>query len=337
MLAALGTFLLVAAFFGGIAWGADATRWSALALHTEPLLLLVLALAAYRALVGRRWGVVAGLALGAPVGAALLRIPASPAVAQHEPPLWGRAVQSCASMLSAPNASVDFLQWTLSDGTPEADVRHAVTIIDPDVVVLFNLADPGVLETMVEEEGGEAHFYPPQAAGGGFGVYTRGAFQICGEADEWTEALDSAGGYAVSFVGLVGDLVFPLVVARFPGPLVAGDFGTVLRSASTRVTDALDVLDVPGVVLLADAPVTSTYRDLLGSIRGTGLVSVPSPPNWPAHLGRLRLLPVHAYDRAWAGPGWTTVASRRIGVASGTRAPVWTRLGPGTRTATTPR
>lgn len=320
--------LPLAAFAGAVSVSADHARWSALLLHAEPFLLLAAAIGAY-VLVGRRQrGAAAGLVLGVAVGFVLVRLPAHPHGSPAQGPAWARDLQGCAAAIDAPTAPVDLLQWTVSAETTPATVQRAVEIIRPDVLVLFDLADDLVLADLQARLGGEYQYHPGgEGAGAGFGVYTRGEFSLCDGQDAWSDGLEGPGGYRYVFVGLDA-VTFPLAVARFPSPLAEGDWAEAMADSAGRLEALMDTVRSPLTVVVADAPVTPTYRHLFAELRDLGLFPVASPPNFPIRLGSLPLLPLHAYDRAWTGGAWTPLVSKRVAVGAGARAPVWTRLEP---------
>ncbi len=322
--------LVCASLAGAVAFSADHARWSALALHAEPLLLTALAIGAYVAWARRHRAAAVGLILGGVVGFGLVRIPARATEPRRDAPAWARAIEGCAMALDAPSAPVDVLQWTLTDGVSSEAVQRAVEVISPDVLVLFDLNDPSVLVDLVQTLGGEYQHHPATATSAGFGVYSRGEFSLCDGTDQWDDGTDGPGGYRFVFVGL-DRATFPLVVARFPGPLAPGDWAGAMAESTDRVDALLATIRSPLTVVVADAPVTGTYRHLFAGLTGLGMHAVPTPPNFPARLGTIPLLPLHAYDRAWTGPGWSTLTSRRVGMSSGVRTPVWTRLEPAER------
>jgi hypothetical protein len=87
------------------------------------------------------------------------------------------------------------------------------------------------------------------------------------------------------------------------------------------------------VILAADAPAPWTYRHLDARLRAAGLRALRVPPNWPVRIGRLPFLPIHPYDRVWAGARWEISASRIVPTRLETRGPVITRLRPRVRQA----
>lgn len=310
-----------------VAWSADRAWWSAALLHAEPLVLAALAVGAYVGFARRRPAVAAGLGLGGLAFFAALRLPAAEAPRGEGPGDWAARVSRCAGALDPPQRPIAVLQWTLPpDGAEEATL-HAALALQPEVVVLFRLADPGVLHRLRELRGGEWHYHPPSGQGEGVGVWVSGAFPYCGEEEEWTAGLDRPGGYAMSFVDVEGT-IFPLVVATFPGIDTVIGWGSEMGAATGRVGAMLDALGTPHVVLAADAPVTRTYRFLEARLRGRGLASVGEPPNWPVRLGRLPFLPLHAYDRLWTGAGWRVADTRTLSASTGTRHPLVTTLAP---------
>lgn len=325
-------FVLVAstcaALAGAVAVGSDHARWSALLLHAEPVLLTALAVGAYAAWTARFRVMAGGLLVGGVIGFGLVRLPAQAAGPMRAAPAWAARVQSCAAAIDPPTAPVGLLQWTLGSDVDEDAILRAVEVIEPDVVVLFNLPDSAVLVAVEDRLGGEYAFLPPTATSAGLGIYTRGEFSLCDGVDEWVDGLDGPGGIHVGFVGLGRTATFPLVVTRFPAPWSAGDWSAEMADSGERLSALLDTLRSPLTVVMADAPVTGTYRHLFGELAALGVRPVATPPNFPARFAGLPLLPLHAYDRMWIGGGWVPLTSRRVRMDSGIRTPVWTQLDP---------
>jgi len=330
-------FLLAAASITGasclVAWRADAAWWSAVLLHAEPLFLVLVGVAVYAALVRRQWGAAMGLVVGTVVAFLVLRLPAGPARLETPAPRWVAQVAGCTSAIPEPTTTLDVLQWRLPSGADPERWLDTLETLGPDVAVLHNLDEPEALAELVARRGGEVHAYPAGGGGPGFGVYTSGEFSLCDREDDWVWGLDTAGGYAFAFVGLGDGTTVPLVVARFPGPFDQPAYARELDLAGAGLQAMLERVQVPTLLVLADGPITDTYRHLLGRFAAVGLRRLALPPNWPVRVGPVPSLPVHAHARAWAGSAWTVQASRRVAVGGGGSAPVWTRLEPALRRA----
>jgi hypothetical protein len=323
-------FLALMLASGGVlvGWGADRYAWSAVLLHAEPVVLVFAAWAvAWAALAGRR-ALAFGLAAGAAFGFLGVRIPYEDAAPPTAPPDWLAPVQRCVNALNAPAAGLRVLQWTLDGVTAREDVVAAAETARADVVVLHHLADASIAEAVADALGGEQRFHPPEGGGDGMAIIASGGFHPCGEATEWSEAMDTPYGYSLAFVGVPPDTVFPLLVTRLPGPLESGAWAERMSTATGRVASVLEGLQAASMVVAADAPAPRTYRHLDGRMAALGLSTVPVPPNWPARWGSFPLLTLHPYDRAWVGWAWRVDAARRVDASVGLRAPVLTVLSP---------
>ncbi|MFN7143147.1 MAG: hypothetical protein ACK4YP_05180 [Myxococcota bacterium] len=300
---------------------ADRFATSALLLHAEPLL-LVLAVWGIAVLRWRgRPALSVGLAVGTVAAVAAVRLPLPIVPASAEPPAWSGPVGRCAAALDAPVDPVRLLQWTLDGHEDPATVRAVVAAAEANVVVLHG-ADPAVVGGALESTGGESRMYPGVDGVPATAIVAAGGFHPCGETLEWSDAMDTPEGYALSFVGVPPSTVFPLVVTRFPGPLPPGDWGARMSAATDRVVDAIAGLQGASTVLVADAPAPRTYRHLDGRMAAVGLASVPVPPSWPARVGPVPLLTLHPYGRMWAGPIWRVTRTSRVLAPEGTHAPV---------------
>lgn len=310
-----------------VGWSADGAWWSAAILHLEPLLLALVGVAAYFVGVGGQRSAAIGLALGAMCFFVAVRLPPRAPPPASPAGDWAARVSRCAGALERPTAPIALLQWTLPERGAEEAALHAALALQPEVLVLFRLRDPGVLHRLQGARGGEWHHHPPAGGGEGVGVWVSGAFPYCGEEDEWTDGLDSPGGFSMSFVNVDGAM-FPLIVATFPGLGEGGAWSGEMGAVTDRVGAVLDALNTPDVVLAADAPVTRTYHRLEARLGARGLVSVGEPPNWPARLGRLPFLPIHAYDRLWTGEAWRVTDTRTLPATTGARNALVTTLAP---------
>jgi hypothetical protein len=335
----LPSLLLFVALGGaGLAVGrrADHAAWSALVLHAEPLLLVLGAWLVFLAGTFGRRGLAVAILAGGVVAMVGVRLPyALPEVAAS-PPEWTSTVQRCVGGLHAPRSGVRLLQWTLDGVTDPAPVIAVAELTKPDVVVLQHLADPALAEAVLQVVGGESRMHAPEGGGEGVAVIARGGFHPCGEALEWSEAMDSPYGYTVHFVGVPPDTVVPLLVTRLPGILDGGGWSERMATATARVSGAIAGLQSPSMVVVADAAAPRTYRYLDAQMAALGLGTVPVPPSWPARWGGLPLLTLHPYDRVWAGVAWRVEAARRVDATVGTRAPILTVLAPAQAEAMSP-
>ncbi|MDP2316185.1 MAG: hypothetical protein Q8P41_25025 [Pseudomonadota bacterium] len=329
MLRALSPWLLAVALAAGgvlVGWGADRHLATALVLHAEPFLLVLAAWAAAVAVWAGRRSYARALVIGAVAASLGARLPIDVAPAAGVPPAWVGPVNRCAAALKPPADPVRLLQWTLGGGESPEFVRGVVADAAPGVVVLHGVSDPEVVRAVLAEVGGESRFFPPEGGGIGLAIVAAGGFHPCGETLAWSEAMDTAYGYTFAFVGVPPATVFPLLVARLPGPLDGGAWSERMTAASSRVFSALAGIQGASTVVVADAPAPRTYRTLDTRMAGVGAASVAVPPSWPARLGKVPLLTLHPFDRMWIGPIWREAESSRAASPAGLRAPVITVL-----------
>lgn len=288
-------------------------------LHGEPLFCIAAVFSMYLAYAGGRRDIATGIATGTILAAAAIRVPAG---AEAEPAVAAlRSVNSCARGLPAPEDRVTLLQWQVDGGTDSEFVRALVATMEADLVVLRGVTDASLGDALREDLGGEPLFVPAD----GLLLYTRGAFDLCGD-DAYSWGTD---GVTAVFARISEGTVFPLVAARVAGVLEGPGWGGARAEAGKRLGAMLATLESAATVVLADASAPRTYRHLDAGMRAAGLAPLAVPPNWPARIGPLPFLPLHPYDRAWAGPVWRVESSRALRTPRGTRAPVVTVLRPG--------
>lgn len=329
MLRALFPWALAAAISAGgvvVGWGADQYIVTALLLHAEPFLLVLVVWGALAAVWAGNRPLAAALVLGSFVAAVCVRLPFVVAPSAGTPPEWIGAVSRCAASLKHPTEQVRLLQWTLSGNEPLEVVHEAVAAAAPGVVVLHGVSNPALVGVVLEEVGGESRFYPPDGGSTGLAIVSAGGFHPCGQELEWNEAMDTPYGFTLSFVGVPPSTVFPLLVARLPGPLDGVDWSARMTTASSRVFDAVAGLRGASTIVVADAPAPRTYRNLDTRMAGVGVATVAVPPTWPARFGGVPLLTLHPFDRMWVGPTWTRAEATRAVARAGARAPVLTVL-----------
>lgn len=324
--------LLVAAALaaGGLAvgWAGDRARWSALVLHAEPLLVVGVLFGAYLAWAEAGRGLGRAVLVGGALGLAAMRLPFGGTTAMPPPPAWSGPVSRCAAALRPPTDDFRLLQWTLSGDEDPETVRALVARLAPGVTVLHGAPDEGLAAALAAEFGGE-HAWLPRPEGG-VALVTTGVFHLCGDANLWGDGQDDPDAATLAFVGVTPETAFPLAIARFPGPREAR-WAERMEAATASVHAVLGALQAPSTIVVADASAPWTYRHLDGGMAGAGLRAVRVPPDWPAHVGGLRFLPLHPYDRVWVGPAWTAASSRRVVVDQGARAPILTDFVPAMR------
>ena len=324
MRTALGIFVAMVLVGAGVAVSADANRWSALLLHGEPLLMIA---AAYATVLARGWRRFA-IALGALLAFSAQRVPSRGFSSASELPDWAARVRECAEEAGAPMGPVRVMQWTLDPGVDLEVVLARVVEQSPEIAVLQRLSEEAVAAALVAELGGE-YLYRDGTA-----IYTRGAFNRCGDEDRWADGIRSRYAETLVFAGAASGTIFPLLVTSFPGPLDAGDWAGEMSAATSRVAGLAQGAMARTTIVVADASAPRSYRHLDGAFARAGLFAAPAPPNWPTRLGSLPLLSLHPYDRLWAGEGWEVALSLRLPAWTGSRAPVLTVLRSAGQTAT---
>ena len=334
--AAQGRAFLRGALWAGVvagagAWvgvSADSSAWSARVLQLEPLLMVVAVWGVYAAFVrgwsAFAWGSVVGLTLA--LGA--VHRPVRP-LPPGEPPLWAEDVLDCARGLRPPSDPVRVLLWTLEDVRDPAEVLSVVQNAEADVTILHGTLGRGLGPAIVSGLGGSFVVKEAEGAGDGRLIHTRGVFHACGEASNWSEAVDGPYGVTLLFAGVAEGTTIPLVVGRLPAldaPLL--DWGAEAERARARLSGMVDILGARSTVVVADAGATGAYRWLDGAMGGAGVRSLAVVPSGPVRVGRLPGVAVHAWDRVWAGGAWSLRGSERIPTAQGVRAPILVELVP---------
>ncbi len=310
----------------------EGTRVGALALQWEPMAYVLAAWIAYAACVRRRYAVAAGTFAGACFLVGVVHAPIVPELPGPPPP-WSQTVQDCARRLPAlaartgAPARVRVLQWTLDATVPPSDVLALAETAGADLTILHGPIGDGLGQAFIAALGGDAVVRPSREGDAdGRLIHTRGVFHACGNASDWSEAVDGPYGTTLLFVGVPPDLSFPLLVGRLPAPGDArADWPRSMRDARERLASLAEVLAVPSTLAVADAHATWGYRTLDGALLGAGLGPVAVAPSGPRRLFGVPVPPLHPWDRTWAGPSWRPVSSERLTTPTA-RAPVLTTL-----------
>ena len=318
----------------------EGTRLAATALQWEPLVHVLAAWGAYALFHRRRSAVATGLLVGAVFLALVLRAPLVPELPGPPPP-WSQTVQDCARRLpplatpaSTPPqkgvpARVRVLQWTLDAAVDPAELLALAAAAEADLTIVHGPLGEGLGQAAIDALGGDAVVRPSRDGGAdGRLIHTRGVFHACGNASDWSEAVDGPYGATLLFVGVPPDLSFPLLVGRLPAPDDArADWPRSMRDARERLASLAEVLSVPSTLAVADAHATWAYRDLDGALLGAGLAPVAAAASGPHRVLGLPFPALHPWDRVWAGPAWRAVASRRLPTSAAVgRAPILTTL-----------
>lgn len=326
-LAVPGSVVIAAAW---VARSAESTGWSAAVLIAEPFLAVAFAAVVYACFSTGRRALATGLLVAGVLSAAILRLPRPAVATVEESSPFGRTVAGCAPSLRLATGGFSLLQWTAA-GVPAEKVVDAVVAQEADVTVLFGVGDPGVGAAVAAALGGEVHEHAEGETR--VVVHTRGVFHPCGDEEEWTEGLEGPVGYTLAFVGAGEGVTLPLVAARLPHLRDSERYAVLRARSEARLAATLTAMQSSLAVVAADAEAPWSFRRLDAWMRALSLVPVRVPPSWPARAGGLPLLPLHPFDRVWAGPAWTVERSRRVAVPDGVRDAVRTEFQPAVRVA----
>ena len=220
------------------------------------------------------------------------RLPYPTAWALPEPRAEMGAARRCAAALSVPDAPVRLLHWRLEGGETAEEIRGTVATARPDVAVLFG-ADAAAAEAAAGVVGGEHRTWEEGAP---ISVIAAGGFHACGDADEWRDP-GTPGAVTLTFVGATPETIFPLTVARLPGPFAAD-----APEARRRLAEMLAAVGSTGTIAVADTVAPTTFRMLDRGLLDLGMVAVPTPPGWPHGLWPIPAL--HPDVRVWTGKDW---------------------------------
>ena len=277
-------------------------------LLVEPLLAGVGLYGVLALLSGRRAGPALSLTTGLVLGGVLLHQPAEPVPIDAARPAWAEALRTCATQRAAIRGPVHVLTWRLN---PEEPVPvEQIIARAPDVAVLHGVASEADVTAIATALSGSAkHVSGPD---GGLTIIVRGIFHLCGgHSDSWELRLPDEGGQdarlLVTFPEIEGAGVFPLVAfaldragegdrtLRWPGRLLQG---------ARQVAAVTRAIGPDRLVLVGDSRAPRSFRHLQGALLGAGLHDLGTPPTWPHRMGPVPVVPVHAFDRVWAGPAW---------------------------------
>lgn len=316
----------------GLAIGAtgERTLLGAAVLWAEPLLVALALQGAAWLWAGRRRSAAVGLVATVALSVAAVHRPAPLLVAPDT--AIDPSLVDCVNLAPRVRAPVRAVVWAPS-ADPPAAALDALRQADPDLIVLSGLADGAAGEVLAAGLGGEARHVGGPA--GGLSVVVRGRFAACGAETAWATPIpdggdDSALALLLPEVRDAGQV--PLVVARLSRPGAPRDWpGWPDRViAGARAVAALSgALGSRRTLAIVDAGVPRTFSRVEGHLRGGGLDAVGTPATWPARLGPLPGLPLHALQQVHAGDVWSAARARLLTLDAGPTAPLWVELDPG--------
>lgn len=296
----------------GLAWMGESSLLGALLLLFEPVAVVGAAYAVLWQLASRRWFLGTALALGLAGGFAALHLPARPSPPADLRPEWTRELRACSDFAEEIRGPVRLVQWSLADGTELSPEATAMLGAQADLIVLHGTPTGQAGALLAQVTGGDARFYPPSDTGeGGMTIVVRGRFDSCGKQDAWGLDLPASEGHGaramVTYPRVEGVGPFALVTVRLDpphGPSRWSGWPARLEDSSRRLAAMVQAIDASRVVLLGDFGAPATFRLLAGRLQGAGLTEQALPPSWPLRLGPVPTLPVHRFDRLWAGDEW---------------------------------
>ncbi len=248
---------------------------------------------------------------------------------------WAADLRGCALLPEPARQAVRVLSWTL-DAQQPAPTAESILRERPDIAVLVGLNDPAVAESVASQLGGEALYLPGGQVQDGISLIVRGVFQYCaGRDDSWEIPFASGDGERaraiLTFPEVAGAGVVPFVAVKLPGPGASSTWSTW----PARVADGAQLLGSLStsigprrLVIAGDFGAPRTFHDLAAPLLGAGLMEVPVPPSWPAHVGPVPLPGLHALDRVWTGGAWRPQEVRRGAPNGQRRAPIVVSLAP---------
>lgn len=334
----------LAAVGRGLGMVGERTAPTAMLLLAEPGLLALASYAALALVWAGRFRLALAAVLGTVLAALGVRRPAEALVTRSDAPAWTETLRGCALLPNPPRSPVRVLTWTVAPTESPPDLPALLAEVSPDLVVLVGTADEALAATLELELEGEALVLPADPIEGSMILAARGAFQSCGtDADRWTEALSSGAARSARMVVTFPEVrdvgVVPLVAARLDGPGTVGEWAgwpDRLLGGASRVAATAAAIGSDRLVLAGDLSAPATFRGVAGLLRGARLLPMFGAPSWPARLGPLPFLPLHALDQVWAGSAWTGISAGEWSGQGLARTPVVVDLSPRSGTARGP-
>ncbi len=301
-----------------LGWLADDSVVASMVLLVEPVLWVAACWLAYAALLRGDTALALRICFGAVAAAASARIPRPPAEAAGvDAAPFAERTRACARGLPLPTSTVRVLQWTLS--SDHEGVVAAVTEAAPDIAIVRGALTPGEVVALGAALGGEVLSLgrDPMVQ-----VFSRGSFDLCGEADSWNDTPATGTALGLVFVSLPGATI-PLVTATLPELGSVGDWESSLRAGRAALRSTVDSLGSSLLLVSIDAPLPLAGPRLAATLRTVQLLPVSRAPNWPAWP-----LPLHTWDQLWAADAWLGAPAKMVTTSGPTRAGTMVELTP---------
>ncbi len=335
-LGALGIAIIPATAGLLLSWAGERSSFAALLLLAEPAL-LCLALYVMLWLAWERRLLFSLSALSGVIAAGLALHRAPTALPLDDPdPAWAADLQACLARMPRGQAPVRLLSWTLSPTAPLDVTPTVLAAHGPDLVVLRGLSRPGFAASLGRRRGAEVTTVPGEHPEQTTALIARDGFLRCGDAGPtWTLALPTAQGDAarmvVAFAKIRDVGVVPLISVTLDRPSSVGGWGDWPRRlllGARRAATVSRTIAPDRTLLVGDLASPRTFRQVTGLFLGAGLEEIAIPATWPTRLGRLPMLPLHAFDRMFAGRQWRTEQVRVLASGVQPRSPVLVELAP---------
>ncbi len=307
------------ALFGSLlGWLADGSLVASLVLLVEPVLWVGACWLAYAALLRRDTALALRILFGAVAAAASARIPRPPAEpAGVDAAPFAERTRACARGLPLPTRTVRVLQWTLS--ADHEGVVAAVTEAAPDLAVVRGALSGGEVEALAAAVGGEVLSLAQEPP---IHVFSRGSFDLCGEADSWNDAPAPGTALGLAFVAVPG-ATLPLVTASLPELGAVRNWEASLRTARAALRSTVDSLGSSLLLVSIDAPLPLAGPRLASTLRSVQLLPASRAPNWPAWP-----LPLHTWDQLWVAEAWRGAPMKAVRARGPTRAGMLVEFAP---------
>jgi len=289
------------ALVGGlVGYGAEGLEGTAALLLWEPALWVVAAWAGWGLVARGHRGLAMGLASGGVAATLAVHLPAAPAEPEGvDAAPFVASVRSCVRALSLPAGPVRLLQWTVSGDSPA--LPSAVADAHPDVAVIFGPVSAPEVDALRAAVGDEALELPGEEAP--IHVFARGAFSLCGEADQWVDRPAPGVDVGFVFVGLEGGSTFPLLVARFPEVGAEPGWAAATAQARGALRATVETLQSSTLIAALSVPAPLAAPRLARTLGAVGLAPMARPLDWPT-WSPLRL---HTFDQVWGAEAWVSV------------------------------
>jgi hypothetical protein len=334
----LPSLLLLAPAALGLATGTvgERTAVGAFVMWAEPFLLAVGAWGVLALLAERKLPSSLALLLGLLIAVFALRHPPVPIPVAEADLEAGARLRTCADLMTRVRRPVRMITWTLEPGPRQSIDTAALLDQAPDIIVINGLQDIEVADRIARALKGEAKLLTSSDSDDTVALIARGAFQHCeGREDSWVVSLPAESGRdaraVLSFPDITDVGVVPLVTVRLSGAGAPSEWRAWpdrLVDGARKTASVAATIGARRMVVLGDFAAPPTFRRVAGTMLGADLSEIAVPPSWPAHVGPMPTLPLHALDRVWVGSNWAGGTARVLPPGAASRAPVLIELEP---------